>query len=494
MVHLSKSKYCDGVQCPKMLWLKKYCPEEFDSSVLNQAVLDTGNEVGDLAMGIFCEYTEVPFSENLGQMLEDTDTLMKQGVRTICEASFAYEGCFCSVDILVNLGEGKVKLYEVKSSTKMDDRYFDDVAYQNYVLTKLGYEVEGAYLVHLDNTYVRHGELELDKLFCMEDLTENARSRFEQVENNIAMLGKILAESDEPEKDIGEQCFAHYSCGYFKHCTSGLPHPNVFDLSGVQTRTQLKCYRMGKVSYEDLLAEKKLVNDKARQQIRHEMSEIPADIDVEAIRAFLDTLSYPLYFLDFESFAPAIPQFDDSKPYQQICFQYSLHYIEEEGGEVKHKEFLAYPGVDPRRKLCEALSCDIPENVCTLVFNQSFEKTRIKEMAELYPDLYEHLMNIHDNIRDLMVPFRDRSYYCRAMAGSFSIKYVLPALFPDDPELDYHNLEGVHNGSEASAMFARMATMEPEELERNRAHLLKYCGLDTLATVKVWQKLVEVAG
>ena len=103
-------------------------------------------------------------------------------------------------------------------------------------------------------------------------------------------------------------------------------------------------------------------------------------------------------------------------------------------------------------------------------------------------------MNIHDNIRDLMVPFKKRHYYCRAMAGSYSIKYVLPALFPDDPELDYHNLESVHNGTEASEMFNRMAEMEPEELERNRAHLLKYCGLDTYATVKVWQNLKEVAG
>ena len=386
MVHLSKSKYCDGMQCPKMLWLKKYRPEEFDKSVLNQAVLDTGNEVGDLAMGLFGEYTEIPFNEDLGQMLEDTEKLMKQGVRTICEASFAYDGCFCSVDILVNLGHDKVKLYEVKSSTKMDDRYYDDVAYQNYVLTKLGYEVEGAYLVHLNNTYVRHGELELNRLFCMEDLTEDARSRFVQVESNIDRLGKILAEDEEPVKDIGEQCFGQYKCGYFKHCTACLPHPNVFDLAEVQSRTKLKCYRLGKISYNDLLEEKKLVNDKAVQQMLHETTDIPANIDSAAIKRFLETLSYPLYFLDFESFAPAIPQFDNSKPYQQICFQYSLHYIEEEGGELMHKEFLTYPGEDPRRKLCERLCSDIPENACIIVYNQAFEQTRIKEMAAIYPD------------------------------------------------------------------------------------------------------------
>ena len=123
-----------------------------------------------------------------------------------------------------------------------------------------------------------------------------------------------------------------------------------------------------------------------------------------------------------------------------------------------------------------------------------FEKGRIKGLANLYPDLAEHLMNIHDNIQDLMIPFQKKYYYSKAMQGSYSIKYVLPALFPDDPSLDYHNLEGVHNGGEASATFKKMATMTPEELEEYRKHLLKYCGLDTFAMVKVWEKLNGVSG
>jgi hypothetical protein len=121
-----------------------------------------------------------------------------------------------------------------------------------------------------------------------------------------------------------------------------------------------------------------------------------------------------------------------------------------------------------------------------------FEKGRIRELAQLYPDLQEHLMNIHDHIVDLMVPFQKKWYYCRAMEGSYSIKYVLPALFPCDPELDYHNLEGIHNGGEASAAFGNMANMTPEELEATRQQLLAYCCLDTYAMVKVWEKLKEV--
>lgn len=224
----------------------------------------------------------------------------------------------------------------------------------------------------------------------------------------------------------------------------------------------------------------------------HELFDYPPYIDVDSIRGFMKNLSYPLYFLDFESFQPAILLFDNSRPYEQIVFQYSLHYVEHEGGELKHTEFLAYPGSDPRRALAEQLCADIPLDVCTTAYNMGFEKGRIRGLAELYPDLREHLMNIHDHIQDLMIPFQKKWYYCCAMQGSYSIKYVLPALFPDDPTLDYHNLDGVHNGGEASEMFAKMATMQPKELETARGQLLKYCGLDTFAMVKVWEKLKEI--
>lgn len=224
----------------------------------------------------------------------------------------------------------------------------------------------------------------------------------------------------------------------------------------------------------------------------HELFDYPPYIDVDSIRGFMKNLSYPLYFLDFESFQPAILLFDNSRPYEQIVFQYSLHYVEHEGGELKHTEFLAYPGSDPRRALAEQLCADIPLDVCTTAYSMGFEKGRIRGLAELYPDLREHLMNIHDHIQDLMIPFQKKWYYCCAMQGSYSIKYVLPALFPDDPTLDYHNLDGVHNGGEASEMFAKMATMQPKELETARGQLLKYCGLDTFAMVKVWEKLKEI--
>ena len=186
---------------------------------------------------------------------------------------------------------------------------------------------------------------------------------------------------------------------------------------------------------------------------------------------------------------PVIPLYPGTKPYQQIPFQYSLHYVEEPGGELKHKEFLAESGPDPRRAIAESLCRDIPRNVCVTAYNKGFECGRLKELAAQFPDLAGHLLNVQDNIRDLLTPFQSGYYYNRAMGGSFSIKSVLPALFPDDPSLNYHNLDGIHNGSEAMNIFPKIKDMSPEEQAATRKNLLAYCKLDTYAMVKVWEAL-----
>lgn len=491
-LNLSKSKYCSAVQCPKMIWLKKNKPEVFDDSVMNQSILETGNEVGDLAMGLFGAYTEVPFGD-LGDMIKKTKELIAADTDVIAEGSFSYNRLFCSVDILKNLGNGCVEIYEVKSSTSVKDIYYDDAAYQCYVLTKLGYSVKRVSIVHINNQYVRSGELDIQQLFHTEDITEDVINLLPEVAVNIERFDAYMQQSEEPVDDIGLHCFNPYECGFFGYCTRKLPKPNVFDVAGARISTKLKCYNQGIISFEDLNTCNALSAGQYKQ-VEHELLNYAPYIEKDTIKDFLGHLSYPLYFLDFESFQPAIPLYDDSRPFEQIVFQYSLHYMEHEGGELKHTEFLAYPGADPRRALAEQLCQGIPMDVCTTAYNMGFEKGRIKGLAEIYPDLAEHLMNIHDNIQDLMIPFQKKYYYTKAMQGSHSIKYVLPALFPDDPALGYHNLEGVHNGSEASATFKRMATMPHEELESYRTHLLNYCGLDTFAMVKVWEKLNEVAG
>ena len=228
-------------------------------------------------------------------------------------------------------------------------------------------------------------------------------------------------------------------------------------------------------------------------QIKHEMQDLESHVNREGIKEFLDTLWYPLYFLDFETTQSIIPEFVGTKPYAQIPFQYSLHYIEREGGELHHKEFLAVSGENPLRGISERLCEDIPEDACVIVFNKRFERGRLGELASYFPDLSKHLNKIKGNIRDLMIPFRKGYYYNRKMEGSHSIKKVLPAIFPDDPSMDYHNLEGVHNGGEAMDLFPKIKDLPEEEQIIARKNLLKYCELDTYATVKIWQELTRVS-
>jgi hypothetical protein len=189
-----------------------------------------------------------------------------------------------------------------------------------------------------------------------------------------------------------------------------------------------------------------------------------------------------------------VPQYDGAKVYAQITFQYSLHIKPSATAAYEHCEHLALnDGKDPRRALAEQLCEDIPKDVCTLAYNKMFERGRILELAALYPDLSDHLTNIAEHIVDLIDPFRAGDYYVPAMGGSFSIKSVLPALFPNDPSLNYNNLKGlVHNGGDAMTIFPQIVHMEPAKAQAARDALLDYCHLDTLAMVKVWEKLKEV--
>lgn len=488
--HISKSRYCAGLQCPKMLWLKKYKPEAFDQASKNEAALETGLEVGDLAMGLFGDFVEVPYTDP-GQMLLDTQKLMEQNVPVIAEASFSVNGCFCSVDILRRVNDRDVEIYEVKSSTSVSEIYRHDAAFQYYILEQLGYRVLSCNIVHINKHYVRHGELDLHQLFTVADITQSVLALQPSVRENIRYLQNYMEQETEPADDIGMHCFAPYDCGFFSYCTRHLPTPNVFDVGGLHKDKAIECYRNGITSFQDLDTYGKLSANQY-MQIEHEVHPCPPRIDRKNIRSFLEKITYPLYFFDFESYMPAVPPYDNMGPFDQIVFQYSLHYIAEEGGPLLHKEFLAYPGADPRRALAEQMCRDIPRDACIMTYNMSFEKGRTRELAKLFPDLADHLMNIHDHIIDLIVPFRSKWYYCRGMQGSYSIKYVLPALFPDDPELDYHNLEGIHHGGEACAAFEAMAKMTPEEMETTRQQLLAYCGLDTFAMYKIWQKLKEV--
>ena len=497
-MNLSKSKYTTTWQCPKALWMKKYKPEELLIDENVKARMAAGNEVGDLAMSLFGDYIDVTEYKDdridLNRMIEKTKEEMKKGTQNICEASFLYNGLYCAVDILRKEEDG-YSIYEVKSSTHDDkDVYFADIAYQKYVLEHCGISVINTYLVVINNEYVYDGTLKVDELFKITDVKEGVEDQYLNVEMNLKTAEKILQSDIEPDIDLDLHCNKPYRCGFWKYCSRNLPNPSVFNLYRIKFKDAISFYKEGITSYEQLEADPRIKNLTQLKQIDYELHDKGIYTDKAVISEFLDKCTYPLYFLDFETEQPVIPKYIGTKPYQQIPFQYSLHYIEKEGGELKHKEFLGISGQDPRRALAEQLCEDIPYDACTMAYNKMFECGRIKELADSFPDLADHLLNIERNIIDLLDPFRQGGYYCKAMGGSFSIKSVLPAMFPNDSELDYHNLEGVHNGGEAMSIYPKIQYMDEDEQRIARHNLLKYCELDTYAMVKVWQQLNKLGG
>lgn len=493
----SKSKYCGFYQCPKITWLKKYKPEEFVSDESALARMDSGNELGDLAMGLFGDFVEMTSYKDdkldIPQMIENTRQHIEKGTNVICEASFEHDGLYCAVDILKKEDEG-YSIYEVKSSTHANNYiYVVDTSYQKYVLEKCGIKVVSVNLVNVNNEYVFDGTLKLNELFKITNIDKFVEEEIVRVDENLEKAKNILEQENEPNIDLHINCHSPYTCGFWNYCTKHIQSPSVFNLYGTSFSKKLDYYKNGVISMQDLANTGHYLGPKQNMQIAHAIADLPDHIEREGIKRFLDTLTYPLYFLDFETMQLPIPQYVGTKPYQQIPFQYSLHYIEKPNGKLKHKEFLAESGVDPRRAIAESLCKDIPKNVCVLAYNKGFECGRISELAGVYPDLKEHLMNISINMKDLIDPFRLGHIYNKRMGSSFSIKSVLPALFPDDPSLDYHNLEGVHNGGEAMAIFPKIKNMKPKEAKIARKNLLKYCELDTFAMVKIYEYLKEVA-
>ena len=485
-IYLSKSRYCKARQCKKIIWLKKYKPE-YAIQKARDIVLENGTKVGQLAKGLFGKYENIDFNENLNIMIDQTKKLLKNKPNIITEASFNYNNNFCSVDILKNDIDG-VEIYEVKSSTEISDIYLDDVSYQYYILNNLEFNIKKACIVYINNKYVKQGNLELNKLFNIEDVTEIAKSKQQEIENNIYELNKYMEEhmDNEPKDDIGIKCFKPYECEFWEYCTRNLPKPNVFDIKGgMHLDKKFEKY------YDDLQNEN--INPKYLEQIDFELNNLQPKIDKDYIKEIIKALNYPLYFLDYETYQVAIPEIDGTRPYQQLPFQYSLHIIKEEGAAIEHKEFLAeIEDKDFIRHFAENLIKDIPDNGSVIIYNRAFEPARNREIAEMYPDLKDELERINCNMIDFLEPFKQRKYYTKEMQGSASIKYVLPALYQKDSELDYHNLTVVHNGEEASEAFLSLKGKSKEKQKEIRNGLLVYCQLDTYAMVKIWMKFKQI--
>jgi len=489
-MNLSKSLYTRGLQCIKSLWLSKYKKDSLsapDSTA--EAIFNTGNEVGELACQLFPNGVEIEFNpSDYDGMIKKTKELINNNTKNIYEASFNYDDIFVAVDILHINDDSSVEIYEVKSSTEVKDIYKHDASIQYYVLNGLGYDVKNVSVVHINNNYVYDEELEIDNLFTIANITVEVLELQADIPTYVKTFEQFLQDKEnEPQIDIGMHCSKPYDCDAIKYCWSHIPKYSIFDISRLRSDKKFELYHQGIVNFSDI---PDVSNFSIAQQIQIE-SELSQKeiINKEAIKGFLDGLSYPIYHLDFETFQQAIPEWKGISPFMQIPFQYSIH-IEQENGALEHKEFLAVDGKDPRYELSLKLTEDIPKDVTVLAYNMGFEKGVIRKLANQFDDLSYHLMCIHDNVQDLMIPFQKKDYYTPSMRGSYSIKNVLPSLVPE-MEQAYKKLDLVQNGGDAMQTFGNLSKMDEYKKQEYRKALLEYCKLDTLAMVKILDKLKE---
>ncbi|MGA6993465.1 MAG: DUF2779 domain-containing protein [Candidatus Deferrimicrobiaceae bacterium] len=484
--HLSKTLYMRGLQCLKSLWLDRRQPEvrrEPPPDLI--ARWEAGTEVGLYAQQLFPGGVEVPFNGRTKvQQLSATRDLLAKGAQTIYEATFSSEGVLVRADILRKTRDGW-ELYEVKSAVGVKPHFPDDVAIQYFVLSGCQFDLRRAFLVHIDTGYVRRGEIVPQELFAVQEVTDIVRGKQSAIPAEIARMREVLA-AGLPAIDIGPHCTNPYECDFIDHCWRHIPEHSVFDLSG-RGVDKWDLYRKGIMRMDDVPLD--ALNSAQRMQAEfHRKRREHADPD--AIREFLDGLHYPICFLDFETYDSPIPPFDGTRPYQQIPFLYSLHRQDSPGGFLRHSEFLAPLGQDPRDDLTERLLTAIPEDACVLAYNKTFEARVLKDLAERFPAHRERLLAIAEGMLDLMVPFRRRDIYHWRMGGSYSLKSVLPVLVP---QLSYEGM-AIQEGKEASLAYLALDKIEGrKEREKAEEDLRAYCRQDTLGMVKLLEKMRELA-
>jgi hypothetical protein len=483
-MQLSKSQYMRGLQCPKALWLFKYRPELMaEPDARRQQLFDTGHRVGELAQQLFPGGVEVAYrAGDYPGMIDETTRLIEQG-DVVYEGSYSTDDVFVRADILVRNGDAW-DLYEVKATSSTKAVHKPDVAVQWYVIGR-HLPLGRAYLVHLNNRYVRDGALDVQNLFTIDDVTAAVEDGQAAIERNLRQLESVLAGA-EPEVPIGTQCNNPYVCDFRAHCWRDVPYPSVLDLCRLNGNRKFEYYHRGIVTYADarkhidLNAVQSLQVDTALNRTVH--------VDAGAVGEFLRDVRFPVHFLDFETFQDAIPRFDGQRPYQNIPFQYSLHIVRETG-ELEHREFLADAHEDPRLELAHRLLEDLEAEGTIFAYHQQFELGVIRDLARHCAEHDERLLALTRRFKDLEIPFNKLMYYHPDFNGSFSIKSVLPALFPGDPELDYRNL-AIQSGDAAMNVFPRLREIDDAgEKAAIREALRAYCRLDTLAMVKLWEKL-----
>jgi len=480
----TKSDYLRYLQCPKHLWLYKNKKDLLsEKSDLQQAFAKQGYAVEQLAHKLFQEGVEIKEHFQKGQ--EMTQTLIKKKTPVIYQATAVSDQLLARADVLVyDKKTDQYDLYEVKSSTTPKEIHLPDLAFQKVVFEKDGIQIGKTSLIHINNEFVKQGEISVNDFFLISDFTEDVKNLESIVESDISKVLKLLQERNEPNIQIVKQCKRYNGCPFIDYCWQDFSDTSIYFLKNISEKKLATLLSKGILDIAEIPVDFPLT---VKQELHTDCVKAEqAIIDREIIQETLNKLEYPLYFLDYETYGAAIPIYDGTKPFQQVCFQYSLHILYEDG-KLVHKEFLATRKTNLIPELLVNLQKDFRETGNVIVWNQSFEIGRNKEMATMYPEYAPFLENLNSRVFDLMEIFSQQWYVDPAFKGSHSIKKVLPVLVP---ELSYKDLE-IQEGQTASFKWYQTVFGESKENEKKIVfeNLLKYCKLDTLAMVEIYKRL-----
>ena len=485
---LSKSRLLSYRQCPKKLYLETFHRELIDITPEQQKLFDVGHEVGELAQKFYPKGVLIQDDYEPCKLLDETKThLLNSNIMTLFEATFSYNHALIRTDLLHKNNQGKLHVQEVKSSTSVKNVNIEDCAIQVWVIEGAGYKVNDIELMHINNQFVYEEDGNYQGLFKHQSLIKEVNELKPYIEQWIKGALDVLATEDEPAIKPGEQCRQPYDCPFIDYCDPVTTEYPVECLP-YGTRTAIALRNEGITDIRDI-PDGRLTSEN-HERIRRVT--VSGNFELEpAAHDIMSELSYPRYYIDFETIQFAIPRWLGTRPYQQIPFQWSCH-IENSPDDLDHVEYLDTSGDDPSQRFIETLIDAVGEDGPILVYNAGFENARLKELAERFTEYQDEILAIISRVVDLL-PIAKKYYYHPAMKGSWSIKRVLPAIAP---ELNYSELEEVHDGIGAQDAYLEAidCATDDERKQMIRSHLIKYCKLDTYAMVAIARYFEQAPG
>jgi predicted RecB family nuclease len=484
-MRISKSKFVAGCQCVKRLYWLVHQPELGEQpGAADEAIMEQGREVGLLARKMFPGGVEVGYQRSLDQAIRATQELVANpAVPAIFEGVFQHDGVLVRVDVLHRRRDGRWRLMEVKSTTAVKEHHLDDLGIQYRVVSRSGVDVASACLAHVNRSYVFSGGM-VDpwRFFRIRNVTRQVARLQPKLTFQLRSAFTVLSMPTAPDIKPGTHCTHPVTCEFYDRCNPPLPDDHIGYLPRLHASAEEQLDQMGVESIHDIPDDFPLSERQRRACTSVQTGEPWYSPELGVA---LESLRYPLYFADFESVNPAVPRFPGMRPYDQLPFQWSVHVLREPGAEQEHYEFLATDATDPRREFISSLCAALGESGSILVYS-SFESQRLSELRGWLPEFGECIMAIQARLFDLLPVVREHTYH-PSYAGSYSIKSVLPALVP---EMTYYGME-VSNGQSAGLAWESLVRGSLDNSERDRLMktLLAYCGQDTLALVRLLEKL-----